>query len=167
MTKLYVEHKGKVIETNGQFKHVMAITLNPLANYREGVARCITSRSGNLAFKGNLDRSELYKIGGDSLEHFKIEGRLNIKNEEEIIDSLTPPGWDFIGLEDPDIWIDPDTGLMHLYFTIPIKPPDKMHDEDEKIKVHLVLETIQLLMKEYEQEYNAREIHEESKCNLK
>ena len=137
MITFYGEHEGKVIETDSQFKHVMAISLNPLTNYKDGVARCIVSRSGNLALKGNVDRSELHKISGGSLEHYKIGERLNIKNEKEVIDSLTPPGWDFIGLEDPDIWIDGDTSLMHLYFTIPIRPPDKMRDDGEKTKVHL------------------------------
>lgn len=42
---------------------------------------------------------------------------------------------DCIGLEDPDIWIDPKTDLMHLYFTIPIKFPSK--DEEKRIRVHL------------------------------
>ncbi len=115
----------------------MAITLDPRVNYREGTLRCITSREGDIAIKGSVDRSELHKIKGDSLEHFEIGERLIIKNEKEIIDSLIPEGWDFIGLEDPDIWIDPVTDLMHLYFTIPIRPPKKLHDSGEKVKVHL------------------------------
>ena len=130
---LYVEHKGRVIIPDARFKHVMAITLDPKTNYKEGIVRCIASRSGNLAFKGNTDRSELHKINGDSLEFFKIGERLNIKNEEQILNSLVKEGDDFIGLEDPDIWIDKKTDLIHVYFTIPIIPKDK----NKKIKVHL------------------------------
>lgn len=111
----------------------MAITLDPRTNYKEGIARCITSRSGDLMFRGNTDRSELHKIRGSSLEHFEIGERLNIKNEKEIIEKLVKEGDDFIGLEDPDIWIDEKTDLMHVYFTIPIIPKNK----NEKVNVHL------------------------------
>src|ERR1035437_3832181 len=103
---LYVEHKGRVIVPDARFKYVMAITLDPRTSYQEGIVRCVISRSGDLAFKGNTDRSELYKISGDSLENFKITERLNIKNEKEILATLIEEGDDFIGLEDPDIWID-------------------------------------------------------------
>jgi hypothetical protein len=118
-----------------RFKHVMAIALDPTTNYKTGLIRCITSRSANLLFKGNVDRSELYKVQGNSLESFKIGERLNIKNEKEILDRLIEKDWDFIGLEDPDVWIDEKTDLMHLYFTIPIRPPNK--DSSEKTKIHL------------------------------
>ena len=130
---LYIEHKGRVIVPDVRFKHVMAITLDPKTNYKEGIVRCVISRSGDLAFKGNIDRSELYKIHGNDLEHFEVGERLNIKNEKKILDNLLEDGDDFIGLEDPDIWIDEKTNLMHVYFTIPIIPRNK----DEKIKVHL------------------------------
>ena len=135
MQKPYTQREGRVINTDKKFTHVMAITLNPRTDYKDGVVRCITSREGDVTVKGYVDRSELHKLTGSSLEHFEIGDRLKIKNEKEVIDSLTPEGWDFIGLEDPDIWIDEKTGLMHLYFTIPIRPLDKKHDE--KIKVHL------------------------------
>ncbi|MEI8174970.1 MAG: hypothetical protein WCG28_03400, partial [bacterium] len=101
----------------------------------EGIVRCIKSRSGDLAFEGNTDRSELYKINGTSLEHFKIGERLNIKNEKEIIEKLVEAGDDFIGLEDPDIWIDEKNNLMHVYFTIPIISKNK--NKKEKAKIHL------------------------------
>jgi hypothetical protein len=147
MTKLYVEHPGKVIETGGMFTHVMAITLDPTSNNKRGVARCITSREGHVQIKGYVDRSKLYVIEGDSLEQFKLTKPLIIEGEDEIIGKLTPTGWDFIGLEDPDIWIDDSTGLVHLYFTIPIKPLDK---KTGKIKIHLghavgnTLDTLQM-----------------------
>ncbi|OGY99568.1 MAG: hypothetical protein A2945_02900 [Candidatus Liptonbacteria bacterium RIFCSPLOWO2_01_FULL_52_25] len=119
-----VEHPGKVTETDERFKRVMAITLNPASGYREGIVRCITSRSGDLHFRGNVDRSELHRISGDSLEHFEIKGRLQINNESEIVGKLAGKN-DFIGLEDPDIWIDENTGLMHMYFTIPVRGVDQ------------------------------------------
>lgn len=111
----------------------MALTLDSSSGYTKGLIRCITSRVGNVEIKGYVDRSQLYTISGDSLEHFTVGERLPIKNEEEILDRLTPEGWECIGFEDPDIWIDEKTGLTHVYFTIPIKPPESK----EKIRIHL------------------------------
>ncbi|MCX6716837.1 MAG: hypothetical protein NTV72_02860 [Candidatus Taylorbacteria bacterium] len=113
---------------------MMAITLDPTSGNKRGIVRCITSREGNVEIAGYVDRSELHLITGDTLESFKIGGRLKIKNEEEIIKKLTPSGCDFIGLEDPDIWVDEKSSLLHVYFTIPIKPAE---GSKEKIKIHL------------------------------
>ena len=129
----YLQHAGKVVAADGRFKHVMAVTLDPSSKNPKGIIRCITSRSGEVGVKGNLDRSELHLFAGESLERFVIGERLQIRNEDEVIGSLTEKGWDFIGLEDPDIFIDDKDGLMHVYFTIPIKPPKST----EKIKIHL------------------------------
>jgi len=130
--KNYIEHTGKAVETDERFKYEMAITLDPTSGYREGIIRCITSRTGDPGMHGNVDRSELHKIKGDSLERFKIGEHLKIKNEDEIVSKLTGEGGDFIGLEDPDIWIDDRTGLMHVYFTIPIFTKKR-----EQIAIHL------------------------------
>ena len=130
--KGYFEHPSRVVEDK-RFNHMMAITLDPSSGYKKGLIRCIVSRQGNVEIKGYVDRSQLYTVSGNSLEHFTVDERLQIKNEEEMLDKLTPKGWECIGLEDPDIWIDEKTGLMHVYFTIPIKPPDPK----EKIRIHL------------------------------
>ena len=111
----------------------MALALDPRAEYKKGIIRCVTSREGDVETKGYTDRSQLHIVSGDSLEHFTIGEQLQIGNEKEMLEELTPEGWECIGLEDPDIWIDEDTGLAHVYFTIPIKPSDP----DEKIRVHL------------------------------
>jgi len=136
-SKKYIQHPGKVIETNDKFSHVMAITLNPRSSYKDGVSRCITSRSGDISLKGNIDRSELHLIKGDSLEYFKIGEKLNIKNEEQIIKKLLNDNGDLLGLEDPDIWIDEKSNLMHLYFTIPVIHTDENHKKIGKTKIHL------------------------------
>ncbi|MFA6502739.1 MAG: hypothetical protein WCT45_00590 [Candidatus Paceibacterota bacterium] len=112
---------------------MMAITLSPRSRYREGLIRCITSREGNIEVRGYVDRSQLFMVSGDSLEHFTVGERLHLENEEAILKKLTPDGWECIGLEDPDIWIDAETGLTHIYFTIPIKSPK----QEDKIHVHL------------------------------
>ena len=66
----------------------MAIALDPRKNYKEGIIRCITSREGNVQIKGYVDRSELHKINGNSLESFIIGKQLIIKNEKEILKQL-------------------------------------------------------------------------------
>jgi hypothetical protein len=118
-TKGYVEHQGKAVETGGKFEHVMAITLDPRSSYNEGVIRCIKSRVGDVATSGYIDRSALYRAHGDSLDHFSIGKELKIKNTDEIVERLSGESSDFLGLEDPDIWIDEKTGRLHLYFTMP------------------------------------------------
>jgi hypothetical protein len=133
MEKLYIQHEGKVINTNTQFTHVMAIALDPRTHYQEGVIRCITSREGDVTVKGYVDRSELHKVTGSSMEDFQIGEKITIKNETEIISQISEQGLDFIGLEDPDIWIDTEKDLLHLYFTLPLINKA----EDSKNKIHL------------------------------
>lgn len=123
--KFYIEHPGKAVETDGRFKHVMAITLDPRTNYKEGIVRCITSRSGDVSFSGNVDRSVMHLVKGYSLDRFEIGEQLVIKGEDAIVQEISGTTGDFIGLEDPDIWIDEKTGLMHVYFTIPIRFDDQ------------------------------------------
>lgn len=119
MDTAYFEHKGTVVD-KGNFKHVMALSLDSNTNYKKGLIRCITERSGDLGIKGNVDRSQLYLVEGDSLEKFKITSRLHIEGEEEVVRSIGKYP-DFIGLEDPDIWFDEITGKTHVYFTIPFE----------------------------------------------
>ena len=133
MEKPYIEHEGKVINTNNKFTHVMAIALDSRTEYKEGVIRCITSREGDVTVSGYIDRSELHKIKGTSLENFEIGEKPNIKNETEVINQLTEDGLEFIGLEDPDIWIDEKNDLLHLYFTLPMIN----RGDDAKNKIHL------------------------------
>lgn len=133
MNKLYTQHDGKVINTNSEFTHVMAVALDPRKKYQEGVARCIVSRRGDVTVSGYIDRSELHKVTGDSLESFSIGERLKIQNEEEIVSKLVGTDLDFLGLEDPDIWIDEEKDLLHLYFTLPLIN----QGDHSKNKIHL------------------------------
>lgn len=123
----YTQHEGKVIEDK-HFKHVMALTLDPTSDYARGVLRCIVSRTGDPGVKGNIDRSELHLVSGN-LAHFEVGEKLQLKNAEEIIATLGGDEWDFLGLEDPDIIIDPDTNLTHLYFTMPFRSMDPTKEE--------------------------------------
>lgn len=128
----YFQHPHRAIEDK-RFSHMMALALDSSSGYTQGIIRCITSREGDVEVKGYVDRSQLFTVSGDSLESFTVGERLNIKNENDILETLTPKGWECIGLEDPDIWIDEKTGLTHVYFTIPIKPSDP----EQKIRIHL------------------------------
>lgn len=121
----YVEHPGKAVEMDETFEHVMAITLDPHADYKDGVIRCITSRSGDIATSGYIDRSVWHAVHGDSLDRFSIGEWLTIENQDEIVSQLSGEKLDFLGLEDPDIWIDEKIGLMHLYFTMPFHKMEK------------------------------------------
>lgn len=125
--KGYIEHPDKAVETGGKFEHVMAITLDPRSDYKEGVIRCIRSREGDVATSGFIDRSVLHRVRENSPEHFSIGEELKIKNQDAIIKQICGEDADFLGLEDPDIWIDEQTGLMHLYFTMPFRMKDKKH----------------------------------------
>src|SRR3990167_3833135 len=69
--------------------------------------------------KGSIDRSELHKITQTSSGEFTIGEKLNLINEDEITKELNGANLDLLGLEDPDIFIDEQTGLAHLYFTMP------------------------------------------------
>lgn len=119
LTKVIIQHKGTVVE-RGKFKHVMALSLDSRTQYKEGLIRCITSRTGNVGIRGNVDKSQLYKVRGAGLEHFVISERLKIDNEEEVVRSLGKD-FDFLGLEDPDVWFDEKTRITHVYFTIPLR----------------------------------------------
>ncbi len=132
MKKPYIQHEGKVVNTDSHFTHVMAIALDPRTHYKTGVLRCITSRKGDVKVSGYIDRSELHKVQRLPNGSFEIGEKLNINNESTIIDPLKGT-LDFIGLEDPDIWIDEENDLMHLYFTLPLI--NKI--EHDKNQIHL------------------------------
>ena len=118
--KLYIECENKAVEMDGRFEHVMALALDPSCDYEKGIIRCITSREGDVAKKGYVDRSVLCHVEKNKSGTYEIREKVCIKNEHEIIEKLNMQKLDFIGLEDPDIWIDDKTGMKHIYFTIPL-----------------------------------------------
>ncbi len=132
MKTSYHQHTDRVVGVDSQFKHVMAIALDPRTGYTEGVIRCITSRTGDVQIKGYIDRSELHAVRGEPSGYFKIGAKLPIKNELEIITEINDVDLEFIGLEDPDIWIDEAADLMHLYFTIPL-----INETKSRSRIHL------------------------------
>lgn len=129
--KPYIQGE-KVAEAGTRFEHVMAVTLDPRTNNSEGVIRCIVSREGDVATHGFVDRSELHTIKKNELGKFDIGERLIIKNEEEVLNEFGGADWECIGLEDPDIFIDENSVLMHLYFTLAFR-----HRSENKMRIHL------------------------------
>lgn len=124
-TPAFRQHAGNVIEPDERFKLMMAMTLDPRSKNHDGIIRCITDRSGEIGVRGNTDRSALYKIHGDTLERFMIGEPLRMEGAGALLQRLGGELWDFIGFEDPDIWIDDSTGTMHVYFTIALMSKDK------------------------------------------
>ncbi|MCX6719462.1 MAG: hypothetical protein NTZ38_03775 [Candidatus Taylorbacteria bacterium] len=125
--KAFTQHPKKVVDAAGRFKHVMAIALDPTKDYKEGIIRCITSREGDVEVSGYVDRSEIYKIKGDLETGYSITERLNMVGSDHVIGLLSKSGLDFIGFEDPDIFVDPSSGFMHMYFTFPFLDKKKKH----------------------------------------
>ncbi len=132
MPLAYKQHSGKAVETNGIFKHVMAIALDPTASFKRGIVRCIVSREGDVSKAGYVDRSEIHYLAGDTLEHFTVGNEIKIAGAEEIIRKLSNDDLDFIGLEDPDIFVDEIAGLKHVYFTMPF-----LHKRKRGALIHL------------------------------
>lgn len=121
MNKPYKQSDSKVLESIQPIKHVMALNLNPKTNYKDGLVRCVVDRSGNISQDGFVDRSELRLVSSSSHDDVRVDETLKISGSDEVIGKLCKNGWDFIGFEDPDIWFDENTKLLHVYFTLPIR----------------------------------------------
>ena len=60
MNKNILNTKKKAVVADERFEHVMAITLDPRTNFKDGIIRCIIKRIGDVSIKGFQDRSELH-----------------------------------------------------------------------------------------------------------
>jgi hypothetical protein len=130
--KIVVEHQGKVLE-DSRYKHVMALSLDEKSGYKQGLIRCIASRSGDVEEYGYIDRSILHHVSLDATGKFVVGEKLNIKGAESFLRQVEGEEWDCLGFEDPDIFNDSDDGLAHVYFTIPLL--NKI--EKNKMQIHL------------------------------
>ncbi len=131
------EIKGKVVEAVGEYKHVMALTLDSRTGNKEGVVRCIASREGSVDTYGYVDRSELHRLHSDAAGRFIIGEKLIFSGEDSIVSAIAKKlgdeaDWEYLGNEDPDIWIDKETELVHLYFTMPFR-----NIEEDKMSISL------------------------------
>ena len=105
-------------------KRYMALCIDPKSKdpYR-GIARQIIDRRGSVDIPGFLDRSKLIIVESYDLLNWEIVGDLNLIRIKRIIDKFLNNQEDqkeFIGLEDPDIFVD-ENGKKHVYFTIPFR----------------------------------------------
>lgn len=133
----YPKQGEKVVEAIGDYKHVMALTLDPRTGNTEGVVRCIVSREGSVDTFGYVDRSELHRLHSGTDEQFVIGEKLSLSGERAIVDTLAKKlgsdgEWEYLGNEDPDIWVDEEMGVLHLYFTMPFR-----NAKDDKMSISL------------------------------
>jgi hypothetical protein len=96
-----------------------------------GLAREITKSTGNVDTPGFVDQSKLIIVKSNNLLTWEKYSDLKINGIEKIINELSNSSQYFIGLEDPDIWID-EKKLKHIYFTIAFK-----YKEGKGYKIYL------------------------------
>jgi hypothetical protein len=89
-----------------------------------GLAREITKSLGHVDKPGFVDESKLIIVKSRNLIKWEKDSDLKIKGIEKIIEELSNSNQYFIGLEDPDIWVD-EKNLKHVYFTIAFKYKDE------------------------------------------
>ncbi len=91
--------------------------------YYEGIIREIIGRKGDVSISGFVDRSKLFIVKSSDGLKWKRVKELKIEGINEIIKKLSRESLDFIGLEDPDIWVE--NGKIHVYFSIAYKRKNK------------------------------------------
>lgn len=109
-------------------KRYMALCVDPASKspYR-GIARQVTERVGNVDIPGFLDMSKLVVVESYDLLRWEVVRDLEIGMLESAIRAL-PHSKRFMGPQDPDILTD-NKGLKHIYFTIPLKYPNKAEQD--------------------------------------
>jgi hypothetical protein len=108
-----------VVESGGPCVHIMALHIDP-AGGDVGVIRCVSSRSGEVSVPGFVDRSRIHRVEMGSRYRAEIGTELDIGGAMEVVEGL--PEYrtrDFLGFEDPIVRHHAETGLRHLYCTIP------------------------------------------------
>src|SRR3989344_5139365 len=88
-----------------------------------GLAREITKSKGSVDIPGFVDESKLIIVESKNLLSWKKIKDLEIKGIEKIIKELSGNDKYFIGLEDPDIYIE--SKLKQVFFTIAFKYKNK------------------------------------------
>jgi hypothetical protein len=120
----YVEMWEKPVlgeEEGKDGKRYMALCIDPSSkNPYKGIARQVTERKGNVDLLGYVDLSKLVLVESENRLDWRVVGDLKIKGIEKIIKNFEEKQFSFIGLEDPDIFVD-ENGTKHVYFTIAYK----------------------------------------------
>ncbi len=126
------EHPDLVVE-RGQYKHVMALSLNSKSNYQQGLIRCIESRAGEVDKYGYVDKSVLRYVSADSSGKFVIGEKLKLLGEDDFLKKINSEEWECLGFEDPDIINEAGDGQTHIYFSVPVLNKKNKF----KMRVHL------------------------------
>lgn len=107
-------------------KRVMALSVDKESkNPFLGIAREITKSRGSVDVPGFVDESRLIVVKSSNLLNWEKVKDLRIKGIDKIIEDLSGKDKYFIGLEDPDIWVD-EQKLRHVYFTLAFKYKNKI-----------------------------------------
>jgi hypothetical protein len=110
-----------VIRASGSCEHLMALHLDPRGTGGVGVLRCIVSRTGDVGVSGYVDRSQIHAVEMDSFYEARRGPELDIAGTEAVLSRIIDEkSHDFLGLEDPNVWRDPVTDVLHLYCSIPL-----------------------------------------------
>jgi len=117
--------QNPVVEAGSLYEHTMALHFDPEDDGIPGVIRCIVNRTGNVHVAGFVDRSQLHVVEMESQYEATIGPELDVSGTEEVVSDLAGDGaYDFLGLEDPNVWRSRDGETLHLYCTIPLVDRD-------------------------------------------
>ena len=109
-----------VLETDGRCEHIMALHFDPRGDHERGIARCIVSRAGNVERPGFVDRSRIHTVDVRSPYDAELEPELDIAGSRAVVEERTEfDRCNFLGFEDPNLWRERESGVLHLYCTVP------------------------------------------------
>ena len=112
-------------ENQSDGKRYMALCIDPISkNPYQGIAREVTERKGSVDLVGYIDLSKLVLIKSEDRLEWDVVKDLQINGIDKIIRKFKKKETYFMGLEDPDIFVD-EYGKKHIYFTIAYKNKDK------------------------------------------
>jgi len=82
-----------------------------------GVVRSILKRKGTPFSSDFVDHSKLIIVRTSDYISWEKVSDLRIKGIEDVVKAIQKEDEEFIGLEDPDVWVD-EHDVTHLYFTM-------------------------------------------------
>ncbi|PSP51224.1 hypothetical protein BRC60_03430, partial [Halobacteriales archaeon QH_1_68_42] len=101
-------------------EHIMALHFDPRGDYEEGIARCVVSRTGDVEEPGFIDRSRIHAVDVRSPYDVELGPELDIAGSQAVVEDLAESDrCNFLGFEDPNLWCDRESGVLHFYCTVP------------------------------------------------
>ena len=102
-------------------KPIMALAIDKSSRkgFFIGIARAVVKRKGDVAVSGFIDKSKLVIVESKDGLKWDVKEELKIKEIKNVMEKLVEPEDYFIGLEDPDIFVE--GGVTHVYFSISFK----------------------------------------------